>query len=309
MAELAAARAEVEAAAVVDAARVVAAELEALHASSTGSSVSTDDDRHNELNLAREASQEQAAQWAAVHPQGRRGGSPDGRGRAGDGSPDRRECTDGWVDRDRSLYRRQSSPSLDRYHSHHGIQAIVRDVGPGGGWPTLTKTNYVECATVMRVRLQVQHMWKAVRYGDVDYYEDRRALDTLITAFPPEMQFSLSKKWTAKEAWDVITVARNGSDRTRKTTLQALCKEWENLAFKPGEDVDDFALCLNTLQQKMVQFSDDTYGEERAVEKLFRCIPEKYKQIAQSIESLLDLSTMSIEEVIGRLKVVYGDEP
>jgi hypothetical protein len=59
----------------------------------------------------------------------------------------------------------------------------------------------------------------------------------------------------------------------------------------------------------MVQFGDDTYGEERAVEKLFRCIPEKYKQIAPSIESLLDLSTMSIEEAIGRLKVVDGDEP
>jgi hypothetical protein len=25
---------------------------------------------------------------------------------------------------------------------------------------------------VMRVRLQVRHMWEAVRYGDVDYYED-----------------------------------------------------------------------------------------------------------------------------------------
>jgi hypothetical protein len=45
----------------------------------------------------------------------------------------------------------------------------------------------------------------------------------------------------------------------------------------------------------MVQFDDDTYGEERVVEKLFRCIPEKYKQIARSIESLLDLFTMSIE--------------
>jgi hypothetical protein len=57
-------------------------------------------------------------------------------------------------------------------HGHHGIQAIVRDVDPGGGWPTLSKTNYVEWAVVMRVRLQVWHMWEAVRYGDVDYYED-----------------------------------------------------------------------------------------------------------------------------------------
>jgi hypothetical protein len=59
----------------------------------------------------------------------------------------------------------------------------------------------------------------------------------------------------------------------------------------------------------MVQFSNDTYSEERAIEKLFRCIFEKYKQIARSIESLLDLSTMLIEEVIGHLKVVDGDEP
>jgi hypothetical protein len=90
-------------------------------------------------------------------------------------------------------------------------------------------------------------MWEAVQYGDVDYYEDRRALDALIAAVPLEMQFSLSNKRTAKEAWDAIAVARIGSDRARKTTLQALRKEWEDLIFKPGEDIDDFALRLNTL--------------------------------------------------------------
>jgi hypothetical protein len=134
-------------------------------------------------------------------------------------------------------------------------------------------------------------------------------LDALIAAVPSEMQFSLSKKRTANEAWDTIAVARIGSNRARKTTLQALRKEWENLAFKAGEDIDDFALRLNTLQQKMLQFGDDTYGEKRAIEKLFRCIPEKYKQIAHLIESLLDLSMISIKEAIGRLKVVGGDEP
>jgi hypothetical protein len=103
MAELVAARAEVEAAAVADASRAAVVELEALRASSTDSSVSADDDRDDELKLAREATREQVAQWAAAHPQGRRGGSPDGRGRAG-----------GWVDGDRGLYMRRGSPSPDR---------------------------------------------------------------------------------------------------------------------------------------------------------------------------------------------------
>jgi hypothetical protein len=122
-------------------------------------------------------------------PPGRHGGSPDGRGHTG-----------GWVDGDRGLYKRRGSPSPDKYHGHHGIQTIVRDVGPDGWWPTLTKTNYVEWAAVMMVRLLVRHMWEAVRYADVDYYEDRRALDALIAAVPSEMQFSLSKKRIVKEA-------------------------------------------------------------------------------------------------------------
>jgi hypothetical protein len=113
----------------------------------------------------------------------------------------------------------------DVTHGHHEIQTIVRDVGPGVGWPNLTKTNYVEWGTVMRIWLQVRHMWKAVRYGDVDYYEDRWALDALIAAVPPEIQFSISKKRTTKEAWDAIAAAHIGSDRARKTTLQALRKE------------------------------------------------------------------------------------
>ena len=92
-------------------------------------------------------------------------------------------------------------------------------------------------------------MWEAVRYGDVDYDLDRRALDALIAAVPPEMQFSLTNKRTAKEDWDAIAAARIGSDRARKSTLQALRKEWENLAFKPGEDVDEFALRLNTVAE------------------------------------------------------------
>jgi hypothetical protein len=68
-------------------------------------------------------------------------------------------------------------------------------------------------------------MWEAVRYEDVDYYEDRRALDELIAAVLPEMQFSLFKKRTGKEAWDAIAAARIGSDRARKITLQTLHKE------------------------------------------------------------------------------------
>ena len=280
-AELAAARAEVEAArAEVEAAaaREATADAKALRGGPGSSSSSAPADDGADADRAKVA-QERTAQWAAEHARAPGGGAHrDG----------------GCNDQDRGLYE---------------VRTVVRDVGPSAGWPTLTKTNYVEWAGIMKVRLEVRRMWEAVQDSNVNHQEDRRALDALIAAVPPEMQFLLSSKRTAKEAWDAIAAARIGSDRARKSTLQALRKEWENLGFKPGEDVDDFALRLNTLLQKLVKFGDATYTEERAVEKLFRCIPEKYKQMARSIESLLDLSTMTIEKAIGRLKVVDTDEP
>jgi hypothetical protein len=66
MAELAAARVEVEAVVATDAARAAVAELEVLHVSSTDSSVFADDDRDNELKLVREAAREQAVLRAGL---------------------------------------------------------------------------------------------------------------------------------------------------------------------------------------------------------------------------------------------------
>jgi hypothetical protein len=60
MAELAAVRAEVEAVATADAARAVAAELEALRGNSTSNSVSTHGGTNDKLKLAKEVAREQA---------------------------------------------------------------------------------------------------------------------------------------------------------------------------------------------------------------------------------------------------------
>jgi hypothetical protein len=173
------------------------------------------------------------------------------------------------------------------------VQTVFKDAGVGGGWPMLTKTNYAKWSMVMKVKMQAQRIWDVVRYGDADFDKDQQALEALLAAVPMEMHSSLANKRTAKDAWDAIAAARIGSDRARRSTLQKLRQEWENLAFKPGEDVDDFALRLNTLMQQLARYGDDNIDEERAVEKFLRVI-----------EMLLDFSELSIEEVTGRLKAV-----
>jgi hypothetical protein len=52
----------------------------------------------------------------------------------------------------------------------------------------------------------------------------------------------------------------------------------------------------------------DPVDDKKVIRKYLCVVPKMYKQMARPIESLLDLNTMSIEELTGRLKVCEEDE-
>ena len=64
----------------------------------------------------------------------------------------------------------------------------------------ITKSNYHEWSLLMMVKLQARRLWEAVHVGNVDYDDDRRALEALCTAVPTELGTSLANKATAKLA-------------------------------------------------------------------------------------------------------------
>jgi hypothetical protein len=128
----------------------------------------------------------------------------------------------------------------------------------------------------MKVKMQARQLWDANEFANLPYHDDRRALEAIIAGVPSEMGAPLIDKASAKEAWDSIAAARISVDRVRRATLQRLRKEWENLAFRPGEQIEDFALRLSALKQQMALHSDKDLDEERTVEKLLRAVPKKY---------------------------------
>jgi len=73
-----------------------------------------------------------------------------------------------------------------------------------------------------------------------------------------------------------------------------------------GEPIEDFALCLMGIIQRLA-----TLGDQKVVTKYLRVVRlrYKYKQLVISIETLLDIYQLSIEEVTGRLKVADDVEP
>ncbi|CAA7409651.1 unnamed protein product [Spirodela intermedia] len=153
------------------------------------------------------------------------------------------------------------------------VQRVIREVSAGTGFPMLTKTNYSDWAP----------------------------LDALCSAVPPEMWPVIANKETAKEAWEAIATMRIGDDRVKKTSAQNLRRQFDSATFKEGESVEDYVLRLNSMASTLTTLGDKV-EETQVVEKIIRSVPQHFRQIVVAITMLVDVSTLTVADLTGRLK-------
>ena len=128
-------------------------------------------------------------------------------------------------------------------------------------------------------------------------------LEAILVAVPVEYREPLETKSSVKEAWEAIAAMRVGFDRAKKATAQLLNQEYANFKFKDGETMEDVSLRLQILIRKLKSHGV-TIDEEEVVSKYLHSVSTKYIQIALSIETMLDLSTLTIKDVTGSLRAV-----
>jgi hypothetical protein len=165
------------------------------------------------------------------------------------------------------------------------------------------RTNYTEWSLVMKVNLQVAGLWDVIKSDASEYHEDRSALAALLRAVPTEMQVGLVVKATAHDAWEVIRRMWLGADRVKEANAEHLRQEFNDIEFKAGELIEDFSLRLNTVAGQLRALGDDVTDKE-VIKRLLHIIPDRLEQVVISMETLLDLNSLSIEEAVGHLHVV-----
>ncbi len=165
------------------------------------------------------------------------------------------------------------------------LRRVVKEVGGSANYPILTKTNYSDWSLLMRVMLQARGLWEAVETGDVDFQEDRMALEAVLKAVPADLLPVLAVKETAKDAWDAIKTMRVGVDRVRKSKAQELRKQFDANEFKEGESVE-FSVRLSGLVNNLAVLGFQL-EESKVCEKFLHVVPDHLEQIALSIETRL----------------------
>ena len=150
--------------------------------------------------------------------------------------------------------------------------------------------------------MEGMEIWDAVEMGCADRGKDRRALGVILRGVPPEMKSGLAAKKNVKEAWDAVKKMHAGDDRMKDASIQRLMKQFDNLTFRDGESIGDFAVRINGLITSLRELGEKL-EDNRVVKKMLRVVPRRLKQCAVAIEMFGDLNNMSIEELVGRLQV------
>jgi hypothetical protein len=158
----------------------------------------------------------------------------------------------------------------------------------------------------MEVSLQARGLWEAIEgTEDLDdeygYRNDRGALELIYRSVPPELLPVLRKHKSSKDVWEAIQKMRTGSEKVRDAKAQILRSEYDQLWHKPGQSIDDLALRLQSITAKLSELGDPE-SDKKVMQKWLRIAPKRYAQLSHSIDNLVDLSTTSIEELVGRFK-------
>jgi hypothetical protein len=171
----------------------------------------------------------------------------------------------------------------------------------------LTRTNYQEWMTLMQVNFEAAEWWYVVKPEEnevINYRHNRLALAAILHSVPADMLSSLRERRSSTATmWEAIKRIRIGVQRVREVNAQQIRHEFGALVWKEAETVEDFVNRITGLAAELRLLGDNITDAE-VVRKMLQVVPDHLMQVAVSIETLLDIKTITVEEVIGMLHVV-----
>jgi hypothetical protein len=128
-----------------------------------------------------------------------------------------------------------------------------------------------------------------------------KALNALFNGVDKNM-FRLIKKCTvAKDAWEILKTAHEGTSKVKSSRIQLLTTKFESLMMNEDETIQDYY--MNVLD---IANTFDSLGEklsdEKLVRKILRTLPKRFIMKVTAIEEAQDISSLQVDELIGSLQ-------
>ncbi|GJU13421.1 zf-CCHC domain-containing protein [Tanacetum coccineum] len=107
---------------------------------------------------------------------------------------------------------------------------------------------------------------------------------------------------TAKEIWDTLLITHQGNNQVKANKIDLHVQQYEQFMIPEEESIDNAFAKFNTIITSLKAL-DEGFSSKNCVRKFLRALHPKWRAKVTAIEESKNLTTLSLDELIGNLKV------
>ncbi|GJW89537.1 zf-CCHC domain-containing protein [Tanacetum coccineum] len=107
---------------------------------------------------------------------------------------------------------------------------------------------------------------------------------------------------TAKEIWDTLLITHQGNSQVKDNKIDLLVQQYEQFTISEEESIDNAFARFNTIITSLKAL-DEGFSSKNYVRKFLRALHPKWRAKVTAIEESKNLTSLSLDELIGNLKV------
>ncbi|GJT16448.1 zf-CCHC domain-containing protein [Tanacetum coccineum] len=107
---------------------------------------------------------------------------------------------------------------------------------------------------------------------------------------------------TAKEIWKTLLITHQGNNQVKDNKIDLLVQQYEQFVISKDESIDSAFARFNTIITSLKAL-DEGYSIKNYVRKFLRALHPKWRAKVMAIEESKDLTSLSLDKLIGNLKV------
>nr|GEZ50335.1 UBN2 domain-containing protein [Tanacetum cinerariifolium] len=107
---------------------------------------------------------------------------------------------------------------------------------------------------------------------------------------------------TAKDIWKTLLITHQGNNQVEDNKIDLLVQRYEQFLISKDESIDSAFARFNTIITSLKDINEG-YSRKKYVRKFLRALHPKWRAKVMTIEESKDLTSLSLDELIGNLKV------
>ncbi|GJS13255.1 hypothetical protein Tco_0407727 [Tanacetum coccineum] len=106
----------------------------------------------------------------------------------------------------------------------------------------------------------------------------------------------------AKDIWNSLVITHQGNKQVKDNKIYLFVQQYEQFSISDDENIDSAFSRFNTIITSLKALNESSSSQNH-VRKFLGALPTKWRPKVTAIEESKDLSTLSLDELIGNLKV------